>query len=226
MTALERFLGEDCADLRAAPSTGVPEGSLVLGDPADVIVHGRGGRAGRGVRRAPGCGRARAGRGGAARHAARGPGVRRHELQGPRRLHPRVDVRSRVPGARRDRDERLSRLRQQEPRRLRRSQRRRALGQPRRPAPPPPTSRTPTVRCAWRSATVGSRPADKTSARCSATTMASSIHAASWFSEMRAKRARPAGPAQSSALHYFARSGPTKEAHRRALNDRADSYVA
>jgi len=31
-------------------------------------------------------------------------------------------------------------------------------------------------------------------------------------------RARPAGPAESSALHDFARSGPTKEAHRRALN--------
>jgi hypothetical protein len=31
-------------------------------------------------------------------------------------------------------------------------------------------------------------------------------------------RARPAGPAQSSALHNFARSGPTKEAHRRAMN--------
>jgi hypothetical protein len=30
-------------------------------------------------------------------------------------------------------------------------------------------------------------------------------------------RARPAGPAQSSALHEFARSGPTKEAHRRAI---------
>jgi hypothetical protein len=30
-------------------------------------------------------------------------------------------------------------------------------------------------------------------------------------------RARPAGPAEPSALHYFARSGPTKEAHRRAL---------
>jgi hypothetical protein len=30
-------------------------------------------------------------------------------------------------------------------------------------------------------------------------------------------RARPAGPAESSALHDFARSGPTKEAHRRAL---------
>jgi hypothetical protein len=31
--------------------------------------------------------------------------------------------------------------------------------------------------------------------------------------------ARPARrPAESSALHYFARSGPTKEAHRRALN--------
>jgi hypothetical protein len=31
-------------------------------------------------------------------------------------------------------------------------------------------------------------------------------------------RARPAGPAESSALHSFARSGPTKEAHRRAMN--------
>ena len=31
-------------------------------------------------------------------------------------------------------------------------------------------------------------------------------------------RARPAGPAQSSVFHDFARSGPTKEAHRRALN--------
>jgi hypothetical protein len=30
-------------------------------------------------------------------------------------------------------------------------------------------------------------------------------------------RARPVGPAESSALHDFARSGPTKEAHRRAL---------
>jgi hypothetical protein len=35
---------------------------------------------------------------------------------------------------------------------------------------------------------------------------------------MRAKRARPVGPAESSVLHDFARSGPTKEAHRRALN--------
>jgi UDP-N-acetylglucosamine diphosphorylase / glucose-1-phosphate thymidylyltransferase / UDP-N-acetylgalactosamine diphosphorylase / glucosamine-1-phosphate N-acetyltransferase / galactosamine-1-phosphate N-acetyltransferase len=40
VTALERFLPQDCADLRAAPSTGVPEGSIVLGDPADVIVLG------------------------------------------------------------------------------------------------------------------------------------------------------------------------------------------
>jgi hypothetical protein len=31
-------------------------------------------------------------------------------------------------------------------------------------------------------------------------------------------RARPAGPAQSSVLHNSARRGPTKEAHRRALN--------
>jgi UDP-N-acetylglucosamine diphosphorylase / glucose-1-phosphate thymidylyltransferase / UDP-N-acetylgalactosamine diphosphorylase / glucosamine-1-phosphate N-acetyltransferase / galactosamine-1-phosphate N-acetyltransferase len=40
ITALERFLGEDCADFRSAPSTGVPEGSLVLGDPSDVVVMG------------------------------------------------------------------------------------------------------------------------------------------------------------------------------------------
>jgi hypothetical protein len=31
-------------------------------------------------------------------------------------------------------------------------------------------------------------------------------------------RTRPVGPAQSSVFHNFARSGPTKEAHRRALN--------
>ena len=40
VTALERYLGEDCADLRAAPSTGVPPGSIVLGDPAHVVVMG------------------------------------------------------------------------------------------------------------------------------------------------------------------------------------------
>jgi transposase-like protein len=37
------------------------------------------------------------------------------------------------------------------------------------------------------------------------------------FLECARMRARPVGPAQSSALHNFARSGPTKEAHRRAL---------
>jgi hypothetical protein len=37
-------------------------------------------------------------------------------------------------------------------------------------------------------------------------------------------RARPAGPAESSALHDSARSGPTKEAHRRAL-DRPDGLL-
>jgi len=40
VTALERFLGEDCDDFRAAPSSGVPEGSIVLGDPAGVVVMG------------------------------------------------------------------------------------------------------------------------------------------------------------------------------------------
>jgi hypothetical protein len=38
------------------------------------------------------------------------------------------------------------------------------------------------------------------------------------FLDCARMRARPAGPAESSALHYFARRGPTKEAHRRALN--------
>jgi hypothetical protein len=42
--------------------------------------------------------------------------------------------------------------------------------------------------------------------------------AASWFLGCARMRAWPAGPAGSSALHSFARSGPTKEAHRRAIN--------
>jgi len=37
ITALERLLAEDCADFRTAPRQPVPEGSLVLGDPGDVI---------------------------------------------------------------------------------------------------------------------------------------------------------------------------------------------
>ena len=37
ITALERLLAEDCADFRTAPRHPVPEGSLVLGDAADVI---------------------------------------------------------------------------------------------------------------------------------------------------------------------------------------------
>jgi UDP-N-acetylglucosamine diphosphorylase/glucosamine-1-phosphate N-acetyltransferase len=40
ITALEHFLAEDCADLKDAPQTGVPEGSLVLGDASDVVVMG------------------------------------------------------------------------------------------------------------------------------------------------------------------------------------------
>jgi UDP-N-acetylglucosamine diphosphorylase/glucosamine-1-phosphate N-acetyltransferase len=40
VTALERYLPEDCADFRGADSSGVPEGSLVLGDAAGVIVRG------------------------------------------------------------------------------------------------------------------------------------------------------------------------------------------
>jgi UDP-N-acetylglucosamine diphosphorylase/glucosamine-1-phosphate N-acetyltransferase len=40
IAALESLLTADCADFRAAPSTGVPEGSIVLGDPANVVVLG------------------------------------------------------------------------------------------------------------------------------------------------------------------------------------------
>src|SRR4029450_3381920 len=42
--------------------------------------------------------------------------------------------------------------------------------------------------------------------------------AATWFLRCARMRARPAGPAESSALHNFARSGPRKEAHRRGMN--------
>ena len=38
--ALEALLVADCADFRAAPTSGVPDGSIVLGDPTDVIVLG------------------------------------------------------------------------------------------------------------------------------------------------------------------------------------------
>ena len=40
MTALESFLIADCADFLAAPRDGVPEGSLVIGDPAQIVCLG------------------------------------------------------------------------------------------------------------------------------------------------------------------------------------------
>jgi UDP-N-acetylglucosamine diphosphorylase/glucosamine-1-phosphate N-acetyltransferase len=40
LTALESLLAVDCADFLAAPSDGVPEGSLVLGDPAHLVCLG------------------------------------------------------------------------------------------------------------------------------------------------------------------------------------------
>jgi UDP-N-acetylglucosamine diphosphorylase/glucosamine-1-phosphate N-acetyltransferase len=40
LTALEQFLAIDCADFLVAPSDGVPEGSVVLGDPAHLICLG------------------------------------------------------------------------------------------------------------------------------------------------------------------------------------------
>jgi UDP-N-acetylglucosamine diphosphorylase/glucosamine-1-phosphate N-acetyltransferase len=40
LTALEQLLSADCADFLAAPRDGVPEGSIVLGDPAHLICLG------------------------------------------------------------------------------------------------------------------------------------------------------------------------------------------
>ncbi len=40
VTALENLLTADCADFLAAPNDGVPEGSLVLGNPAHVVSFG------------------------------------------------------------------------------------------------------------------------------------------------------------------------------------------
>jgi UDP-N-acetylglucosamine diphosphorylase/glucosamine-1-phosphate N-acetyltransferase len=40
LTALEQLLPADCADFLVAPHPGVPEGSLVLGDPAHLICLG------------------------------------------------------------------------------------------------------------------------------------------------------------------------------------------
>ena len=71
---------------------------------ADVDRHGRRGRAGRGVRRAP---RRRRARARASRCAtapgSKGPSSSGRALEGAGRLHPRLGVRPGVPGARRDR---------------------------------------------------------------------------------------------------------------------------
>ena len=40
LSALEKLLTADCADFLAAPSDGVPEGSLIIGDPAQVVCLG------------------------------------------------------------------------------------------------------------------------------------------------------------------------------------------
>lgn len=40
VTALERLLAADCADLEAAPRDRIPDGSIVLGDPARVVIRG------------------------------------------------------------------------------------------------------------------------------------------------------------------------------------------
>jgi UDP-N-acetylglucosamine diphosphorylase / glucose-1-phosphate thymidylyltransferase / UDP-N-acetylgalactosamine diphosphorylase / glucosamine-1-phosphate N-acetyltransferase / galactosamine-1-phosphate N-acetyltransferase len=40
VTALEHLLAADCADLQSAPRGGIPEGSLVLGDPGRVVIRG------------------------------------------------------------------------------------------------------------------------------------------------------------------------------------------
>jgi hypothetical protein len=129
VTALERFLGEDCADLKAAPTTGIPEGSLVLGDTSEVVVMGAAVEPGvvfdvrhGAVVLEPGV---------EVRHGTRleGP-VFVGAVEGAGRLHPGLGVRPGVPRARRGGGIGFSRLRQQEPRRLRGTQRRGPLGQP------------------------------------------------------------------------------------------------
>ena len=110
------------------PPSGVPEGSVVLGDPADVVCLGALGRARRSVRRAPRRGGDRGGGRGAERNPAGGAGLRGAGHPGARRVHPGLGVRSRVPGTGRDRLQRVPRLRQQGARRVRRPQRASATG--------------------------------------------------------------------------------------------------
>ena len=118
---------------RGRASDGVPEGSIVLGDPADVVVMGAAVEPGvvfdvrhGAVVLEPGV---------EVRHGTRleGPVFVGARSQDARRLHSRLGVRTRVPGPRRDLGERVPGLRQQEPRRLRGPQRRGPLGQSRRP---------------------------------------------------------------------------------------------
>ena len=166
VTALERLLAEDCADFRAAPSHRRPRRQP------------RAGRSGRRDRAwAPRSSRASCSTSATARscsttgsRSATAPGSKARSTSGRAPScwagsSGRSVVRTRVPGPRRDRRQRLPGLRQQEPRRLRRPQRAGPLGQPRRAAPRPPISRTPTARSGWRSTASGSRPAGSTSAR-------------------------------------------------------------
>ena len=170
VTALERLLTADCADFRAAPSAGVPEGSIVLGDPADVISLRATVEPGVVFDVRQRSGGDRGGRRGAERHPAGGTDLHRQRHPGARRVHPRVGVRTRVPGARRDRRQRVPGLRQQGARRVHRPQRRGPLGQPRRRHHDLESEEHLRARAAGGRTAPGSRPAGPTSARCSATT--------------------------------------------------------
>ena len=88
ITALERLLAADCADLQARPARRRPRGQPRAGRPGAGGDSGRDGRARGRVRRAPGRRRARRGRRGAPRDPARRAGLRRAGHQGARRLHP------------------------------------------------------------------------------------------------------------------------------------------
>ena len=199
VTALERFLGEDCADFRAAPVDRRARGQPRPGRSGRRHRPGRGGRAGRGLRRAPRRGRARAGRRGAARHPARGPALRRPGHQRARRLPPGLGVRPRVPGPRRDLGQRVPRLRQQEPRRVRGPQRGRPLGQPRRAHHDvqPQEHLRPGAARGRRPA--GSRPAARIWAPCSATTP-----------RPRSARCSPPAPWSSAGANVFGPPTPPK----------------
>ena len=129
LTALEHLLPADCADFLASRGDQIPDGSIVIGDPIEVVCLG--------AFVEPGVvfdtrGRCHRSRGGVEVRS----GTR---LEGPLYVGPQstssavtsgLGLRARCGGARRGVAAHLPRLRQQEPRRIRGALRPRHLGQP------------------------------------------------------------------------------------------------